>query len=218
MLGKPVTCALVCGMILAAATIVSPALACKGSTVLLKDDFSKSSRAWSGAGKTSSFVITNGKLLGKSDQGYYGIATYGAKFFPDADVCVDVVWPQVDDPSNKWAGIMFDQSTKEEGWTRYLAVINFDGTVVVHQVNKDGWLEPIPAGEFEGLKTEQGAVNTVRLVWKSTEPTISFYINDKLVGTFDATQSTGRKIGLVFNTDGTPPDLAIEFHNVLVTK
>lgn len=217
MIGRRVTCALVCSMILAAATMASPALACKGSAVLLKDDFSKVNRAWGGVNKTSSFVIADGKLLGKSDEGYFGRATWGAKYFPDADFCVDVVWPKVDDPENKWFGIMFEQTTKEEGWAYLMAAVNLDGTVVVHQVTKDGWLEPIPAGEVEGLKTEPGAVNTLRLVWKSTEPTISYYVNNKLVGTFDATQSTGRKISLFFNTNGAP-DLAIEFHNVVVTK
>ena len=216
MIGKRVTCALVCGTILAAATMVSPALACKGATVLLKDDFSKVNRAWAGTAK-SSFVIADGKLLGKSDEGYFGMAAWAAKYFPDADFCVDVVWPKVDDTENKYFGIMIQQTTKEEGWTYLMATINLDGTAVVHQVTKDGWLEPIPAGEIEGLKTEPGAVNTLRLVWKSTEPTMSYYVNNKLVGTFDATQATGRKISLFFDTNGAP-DLAIEFHNVLVTK
>ena len=212
MFGKRMTFAFASSAVLAMVIGASPALACKGSTVLFKDDFSKVNRAWtkwSNFGLT--FTIDKGKMLIKVPANEWGFVFYNGKFFPDADLCVDVVLPNVDDVANKWAGIGFDNG--DDG--TYLAAINFEGTVVVQKSSRDGWLEPIPDTQSDAVKTGPNAVNQIRVVWKSTEPAVSFYVNDMLIDTFDVDPSRGRKIGFGLQTGGAG---TVEFRNLVVTK
>jgi hypothetical protein len=211
MLPKHVTYALLASAMLAITAAASPALACKGTTVLFKDDFTKPNRAWARYPNWDfSFAANGGRLLGKAPEGKWGWLYYSASFFPDADACVDVIMPRADDAADKWAALGFDNG--EDGL--YTGTINFDGTIAVQKVTHDGWLAPIPTTESDAVKKGANAVNQIRLVWKAAEPTVSFYVNDKLIDSFDAAPLRGRKIGLGFQTSGA----TVEFRNLVVTK
>src|SRR6202035_853941 len=137
MFAKQVACAVASAVILAGST--SASLACKGSSVLFKDDFSKVNKSWQSPFKDVGFSIAGGKLLGKSDEGKIAAAIYNGTFFPDADFCADVILPQVDDPSSKSAGILL-----YAGGPWYIAHITLDGQAGVSELTPDGWLSPIP--------------------------------------------------------------------------
>lgn len=208
MFGNKVVCALASAAILAGATNAS--LACKGSTVLFKDDFSKVNKAWGGT--TNGFSISAGKMLGQSQQGYVAWAIYNAKFFPDADFCADIIMPQASDTQDKWAGLTI---VVPDGV--YWAHITLDGGAGVEEATQGSWLSPIPVAPNDAVKTDPGAVNTLRLVWKSSDPSVSFYVNDKLIDAFDGPNSKARKIGLGFQTNGDPQSV-FTVKNVVVTK
>jgi hypothetical protein len=210
MFGRKATgAAIAASIILVMATSGDPALACHGNTVLLKDDFSSVNAAWTPpAGWDVQFSIGSGKLLAKAPAQKWGMITFGTSFFPEADACVDVVLPIIGDTSNKWAGLLFEGADGH-----YVAAINFDRTVVVHKVNSDGWLDTYPTTEVDSVKRGANAVNRMRLVWNA-EPTVVFYINDKLFDTFDARANRNRRIGFAFQTGGA----TVEYRNLVVTK
>jgi hypothetical protein len=188
---------------------MSPAVACRGGTVLLKDEFAKSNSAWSKpSGWDVTFTIAGGKLQAKAPPQKWGMVTYGPSFFPEADVCVDMALPAVSDPKNKWAGLLFEGADGN-----YVAAINFDRTVVVYKVNSDGWFEAYPKTEARLVKGGANALNRIRLAWKA-EPIVSFYLNNQLFDTFDARTNRNRRIGFGFQTGGD----TVEFRNLLVTK
>jgi hypothetical protein len=207
MLGRQMAAAVLSGMILVAAT--SASLACKGSTVLFKDDFSKVNRAWQSAFRgTSPFSIADGKMLLRSEANKIAVVLNEGAFFNDADFCADIVMPQVDDASGKSAGVLLQAGP----W--YIGYITLDGQAGVSELTNDGWLNPIPSAPFDAVKTDPGAANTLRLVWKATDPTVTFYVNDKKVDSFDVPPSRGRKIGFEVESGGA----AITYQNVVVTK
>jgi len=219
MLSRLAARALTSGAILAVVIASGAAQACGGKTELFRDDFTKVNRAWAKPSNfKTEFVIGGGKMLAKNAEGEWGKITYGAKLFAEADVCVDVVVPQVDDPTDKWAGILFEGPDGN-----YIVAIGFDGTIGVHVSGPDGWLEPIPHSDFDGVKTEAKAVNRVRVVWKGPPPkgstapadsTVTVYVNDKMFETFDVAPNSNRKIGFGFQTESS----GVEFRNLVVTK
>src|SRR5205809_5099795 len=219
MFAKQVMGALVSGGILAMTMNASPALACQGTTVLFKDDFNKVDKAWTKPRNfNGQFSIGGGKLVAKSPADEWLQIAYGAKVFPEADLCVDVV---VSDEGDGYAGIGFKGSD-----AYYVAGIQFDGQVIVNAqtYGPDGtWLTPLPASENPAVKTGRGAVNRIRLVWKAPppkgsnakpDPTVSFYVNDKLIDTFDADPNANRMIAFGLETSGA----TVEFRNLVVTK
>lgn len=205
MFGRQMTCALIF-----AAAIANPALAaCGEGTVLFKDDFSKQSRAWGKSWPEMSFQIGDSKLLGKSPEGGWGYIFYGPKKFADATFCADLVLPDVSDTQNKWAGILFYGS---DGI--YILALQYDGQVGIWKTSKDGWESPIPMGQFDAVKTAPGSANTLQLVWKSKEASVSAYVNGQPLDSFDSEPDQDRHIGIAFQTEGT----TAEFHNLVVTK
>jgi hypothetical protein len=206
--------------LLAVAIGTEPAQACKGKTVLFKEDFTKPRPAWQ---KPSpdwgvTWNIGGGKMVAKSPPNEWGVISYNGKIFPEADVCVDVVFPAIDSPENKWAGIWF---TSEDGW--YTAALQFNGTVAVHSQQQGQWIDPLPETQVNGVKTGAGAVNTLRVTWKapprqgSSEPAdsnVTFYVNDQEVGSIDVDPFRGRLIGFGIQTEGQ----TVEFRNLVVTK
>ena len=91
------------------AAVASPALACKGTESLLRDEFHRSrSRLESCGGLTPARSISRmAKSRRRSDPGYAGVMMYEGDFFPAADACVDITMPDVRDPSYVWAGFNF---------------------------------------------------------------------------------------------------------------
>ena len=86
------------------AAMASPALACKGTESLLRDDFTETDPAWSVTWPdTTSFDIADGKVEARADPGTWASMWYDGDFFPAADACVDITLPDVRDPSAVWA-------------------------------------------------------------------------------------------------------------------
>ncbi len=197
------------------ALAAGPAMACKGSTVLLKEDFSKSSSAWAKSSDMSdpdwkdSVRIGGGRLLLKSPTGDFGYIYYAPHTFPDGDFCADVVMPDDSLPEAKWVGIAL---VAADG--TYVLKVSYDQRVAVSKLSPDGdWSDPVPLDYFEALKTDPGSVNTLRLVWKSGAPTFSAYVNDKKVDTIEV-EIRNPRIAIFFQTQETTS----EVRNVLVTK
>jgi hypothetical protein len=197
-----------------------PALACKGATSLLRDDFSELDPAWNTVFNTgTTFSAGGGKLALKSDPTNLGIITYEGDFYPAADACVTITSPSVRDPAGLWAGLLL--TLGDGSWL--MPRIFLDGTAGVTRLSGPGWLNPVPPRKFAGVKTGANAANTIRIVWSgppaqnSKAPAnqdVSFFINDQSFIKFKAAPNADRKIGLVAVSEGN----TFQFSNLAITQ
>jgi len=198
------------------AAVASPALACKGTESLLRDDFTEADPSWNvWWPDTSSFDIADGKVAAKTEPDYIGIMLYEGDFFPAADACVDITMPDVRDPSNVWAGLTFLDAT----YANWIVYLTPDGQAGAKKLTNDGWLNPVKAKAYDSIK--QGEANSLRLVWSgpptgtaAADPTVQVFINDQPVFKFKVKPNANRQIGLIAATEGD----TFEFSNLSITR
>ena len=197
------------------AAMASPALACKGTESLLRDDFTETDPAWSVTWPdTTSFDIADGKVEARADPGTWASMWYDGDFFPAADACVDITLPDVRDPSAVWAGFFF-----YSGDATYIVYLTPDGMAGVWRLTNAGWLSPVKAKAYDAIKT--GEANTVRVVWsgpptgtEAANPTVQVFINDQPVFKFKVKPNANRQIGLAVQSEGD----VFEFSNLSITQ
>jgi hypothetical protein len=197
------------------AAVASPALACKGTESLLRDDFTEADPAWNvWWPDTSSFDIADGKVEAKADPGLWAAMMYEGAFFPAADACVDITLPDVRDPSVVWAGLVF-----WAGDANVIVYLTPDGKAGVTKVNNQGWLNPVKAKAYDAIKT--GEANTLRVVWSGpatgtapADPSVQVFINDQPVFKFKVKPNENRQLGLAIASEGD----TLEFTNLSVTQ
>ncbi|MGH9697471.1 MAG: family 16 glycoside hydrolase [Bryobacteraceae bacterium] len=199
------------------AALATPALACKGAESLLRDDFTDADPAWAVTWPdTSSFDIGGGKLAAKNDPGTWASLWYNGAFFPAADACVDITLPDVRDPSNVWAGLIF-----WSGDASYVVYLTPDAKAGVWRVTNAGWLSPVPAKANDAIKT--GQANTLRVVWsgppaagstQAADPIVHVFVNDQEVFKFKVKPNDNRQVGLAIQSEGD----TFEFSNLSITQ
>jgi len=200
------------------AALASPALACKGTESLLRDEFTDTDVSWNVYWPdTSSFEIGDGKVVASAQPGYWGLMMYDGSFFPAADACVDITMPSVRNPANIWAGISFFS-----GDATYVVYLTPDGKAGVTRANAQGWLDPVKAKAYDAIKTD--GPNTLRVVWSgppasgSTDPanpTIEVSVNDQPLFKFKVKPNANRQLGFGVSTEG---ESGVEFSNLSVTQ
>jgi hypothetical protein len=178
------------------ALVASPALACKGEETLLSGF---SSPGWVMEPQNSIDIADGTASTSSKFAGLF----YEGGFFPEADVCVDVMFPEEREPSD--AGFYLFA-----GDNQYLLFVLADGRVALVIVTPEGDLRPVPLHPAEGFRV--GEANTLRVVW-GAEPHGQLFINDQLAFEFPFLQK-GRKIGIMAHSQGGN----IEFSNLSVTK
>jgi hypothetical protein len=200
------------------AVVASPALACKGTESLLRDEFTETDPSWNvWWPDTSSFDIADGKVAAKVDPGYWAVMMYDGDFFPAADACVDINIPEVRDPTYVFAGLTF-LDEKSASWIVYLTP---DGKAGVAKVTGDGWLYPVKPKAFDSIK--QGETNTLRVVWSGppaagstdpADPTVQVFVNDEAIFKFKVKPNGNRTLGFAIQTEGE----TVEYSNLAITR
>jgi hypothetical protein len=171
--------------VLVLAASAGPALACKGSTVILQDNFQTAEPDWHGTGS-----IANGHAVVTSTPFYdgqtfvsatFGGMFYGAKHIDSGDACVDMVGPQVADPTNAAAGIMFGFTDIDSFWVFFARQ---DGQAALYHFlpfdqngGTQATLIPIAYQPSVALKHGGGVTNTLRVSWNGKSG--ATYINDQ---------------------------------------
>jgi hypothetical protein len=210
-----VTSALMTSALFAMAVAASPALACKGSTTLLRDDFTDEDPAWNI--QDSNVQIANGALKLKSEPGKIYNLMYQGQDFPGADACVEMITPAVKDPAGVFGGLSFWGGGK---WN--IVYVAPDGTAGVTAFNNSGWTNPVPNRKFDGVKTGANAVNTIRVTWKAppaqgakdpADPNVTVFINDKQFIKFKVQPNGDRSVGLYVQSEGA----TYQFKNLNIT-
>ena len=206
---------LVTSVLVAIAFASGPALACKGREVLFEDKFQEEDAAWDIAGSEGAAVtIGGGHLEIKAKEGWSRMVLYGGATFREGDICVDLVMPQIKDPSA--AGMLF----WAEGYPSLFAFwLNTAGEakIIRRQVAKDkvdtstitDWTAA-PA-----VKKNPGATNQLRVVLKGNNA--STFINDRPFKNFKGVGSYGAQIGLFGWSEKSQPT-AWQFTSVVVTE
>jgi hypothetical protein len=207
---------------LLAGTVVSfmaagSAFACKGTTTLLRDDFTDEDPAWNI--QDNGAQIGGGVLKITSDPGKNYWLIYGGDNYPTADACVEMIAPSGGKPDpDIFAGLAFWGGGK---WN--IVEIATDGTAGVYGTNNSGWTTPVPQRKFDGIKTGPGASNTIRITWKgpppsnskeAPDPNVTVYINDKQFIKFKVTPNADRNIGIYVQSEGG----TYQFKNLNVTQ
>jgi hypothetical protein len=198
------------------AAVASPALACKGTESLLRDEFTEVDPSWNPWWPdVGSWDIADGKVTAKVDPNYASFMMYEGDFFPAADACVDITLPDVRDPSYIWGGLTFFDAT----FANYIVFITPDGQAGVKKLTNDGWLNPVKAKAYDSIKP--GEANTLRLVWSgpaagtaAADPTVQVFINDQPAFKFKVKPNGNRQIGLAADTEGD----TVEFSNLSITR
>jgi len=199
------------------AVVSTSALACKGQTSLLRDDFTDEDPAW-GLQDMKGVVIADGAMKITADQNSVMHPIYGGANFPAADACVDIVAPAAFVKDLTFGG--FGLWTAR-GWV--FIQINSDATAEVSGVQNNIWLHPVPPRKFDAIKAGPGAVNNLRVVWKGPpeqdsndppDPTVTVYINGKLFVKFKTPPNLDRSLALAAQTNGT----TYQFKNLNVTQ
>jgi hypothetical protein len=206
--------------VFAVALVSSPALACKGATTLLRDDFSDPS--WSEQfTDTPSFQLGGGKAVAKTPEQKWQILFYQGDFYPAGDACVTITGPSAAprDPSIVNAGIVL-QDGRGDWWAPGIFA---DGSVSIDRLANAGWLHPVPKRKFGAVKTGANAVNVLRVVWSGPPPdgsntppdlNVTVFVNDQQFVVFKMAPNPDRLFGLFADTEGT----TYQFSNVLITK
>ena len=200
------------------AGVASPALACKGTDSLLRDEFTEADPSWNvWWPDTSSFDIADGKVAAKVDPGYWAVMMYDGDFFPAADACIDITIPAVGDPTTVWAGLTF----LDEKYANWIVYLTPDGKAGVAKVTNDGWLYPVKAKAYDSIKQEEA--NTLRVVWsgppaagstEAADPTVQVFVNDEALFKFKVKPNANRQVGVAIQTEGE----TVEFSNLAITR
>jgi hypothetical protein len=214
------------------AASAGPALACKGSTVILQDNFQTADPNWHGtvsiAGGQATVTQTpfyDGQNL---VQETFGGAFYGGKHIDSGDACVDFVGPQVSNPTNASAGIVFGFVdtlsywvfyAREDGQAALLNVLPFADSGGVQ-----ARLTPIAYQPSAALKRGAGVTNTLRVTWSGN--TGATYINDQPFWPFAIAQPfqntfVGLHVGIGFPSTYSAQDsvpMSYQFSNLKITS
>jgi hypothetical protein len=173
----------------------SPSLACKGKNVLFEDNFAEVDPAWDVWDQTK---IEDGALKITATAGRIAEIFYKADSYEKADICVDAIVPDVTDPKNQGsASLLFEAQSYNDFYALYVSPAN--GTVSVARLFKNKWLYPVPSRKVDGINTQPGAKNTLRVTLNGARATA--YVNEHKIADFriNATEGGGF-VGL--NVDG----------------
>ena len=183
MLSKSVTAVLV----VVAAAMSSPALACKSPTLIFSDDFQTPDSAW--LADNGTFAESGGKAQLTAPANQLGEAHYEGFFADSGDLCVDSTAPAVKDLSTVSGGLVFGMTDFSNF---YVFLVQGDGQAAIVRRQNNGWLVPVPNKPAPGFKS--GATNTLRVTWKGGAG--AAYVNDQLVFNFKYQPFTNGKFGL----------------------
>lgn len=200
---------LVTGVVVAIGLAASPALACKGKTVLFEDNFKDADPAWA-SGEGFSIEFGQAKIAVKPNGGLTSL--YGGSLFENADMCVDVTIPEAKHPSYTAGGIVF---WAQDYGNYYGLFIDANGGGAVVRLQNGKWLYPVSWRKSDGVKVGTGQVNALRVTLKGN--TGVAYINDKQFAMFKGQPpANGSQFGLHGESEADRQN-AWSFANVKIT-
>jgi hypothetical protein len=151
------------GALIAAMLVSTSALACKGKTVLLEDDFMVADPGWS-----NSIVIGGGTAKLTAERDEFVVELHSANDYGDADICVDVMLPQ-EGGDDAWGGIAF-WAEHEDNF--YWYTMNAIGAVEVRRFRNNKWLTPMKERRVPRVDARPGTTHTLRVTVQGSKATL----------------------------------------------
>jgi hypothetical protein len=206
-----VTFKLLAWAILAAVFAASPAVACKGKSVLFQDSFVKANPAWEMFDQTK---IQGGAMEITATAGHIAPIFYKGESYDKVDICVDAIVPDVSDPKNQGvSSLLFEGQGYDDFYAFYVSPAF--GTATISRLLKNKWLHPVPVRKVDGIVSQHGGKNTLRITLNGAHATA--YVNDNKIVDFLINASAGGGfVGLEVDGGETAP-VTWSFKNFKVT-
>lgn len=187
-------------------------LACKGTQVLLEDNFATLDPAWGEA--NANMNVGNGKLVIQPGINSSYVLINQANLFEDMDACVKVTQVKSDDPTYS-AGLVFWAKDSSD---YYYLLVTGDGWFSVKRWVNQRSLSPVPWRESASIKKGLGQTNELRVVTKGAQAMV--FINDTQVVSFNGQPPQGGSfIGMIaFSPEKATNKNVWEFSDLKVTK
>lgn len=197
------------GILVAAALVFasSPASAlCDPDTALFEDDFAFLDVSWGDA--DDSIGVEDGTLVVRGNGGVVNLETKNE----GASICVDMTIVSAPKIPNSPTGLVFWW----QDWDNYYSLFIWaDGWLEVRRM-VDGTSKTVFTEEVDALKTGAGATNSIELMLRSKDATVS--VNTKTVRRFKAKQpKQGGAVGLFGISPNGAPAL-FSFDNFVVNE
>lgn len=195
--------------VVAVGLMSGPALACKGTSVLLEDNFRQVDAAWDQA---DWFSIGAGQAKITPDKGYGLTVFYNGTLFENADMCVDLTMPEIGNPDETIGGVVF----WGDDYSNYYGLfVSGHGTAAILRYQNKRWLAPVRWRKVD-MKPQAGASNTLRV--KMDGNTAQTFINDKPFALIKgAPKQGGSLIGFHAESESAKPDTWI-YSNLKITN
>jgi hypothetical protein len=179
-----ITTALLFGLL---SQLPAAAATCPG-TVVLQDSFNTANPTLNLAANDSATIAIQG---GKAEVSilkatFARTEIYSGLRFGDANICVTVATPATDKSEKQDAGIVF----WADGFGSYYTFeITPGGMFSVAQLSSGKWIYPVHMTASPAIVQGTGKSNTVRVLTKGN--TVTLFVNDQQVGTFDGMPPAG---------------------------
>jgi hypothetical protein len=196
---------------LAAGGLLStPAVACKGKSILYRDDFRKVAPGWD---SQEWFSIGGGRAMMRPDVGKALTVMLHGATFDEADICADVVMARPANPAKPFAGVVFWADNYSN---LYGLFVNLAGNAAIVRVQDRKWSLLVPWRRLEGMQTRPGGVNTLRVTLKGNSATA--YVNDQTFVSFTGVRpQDGGMIGFHGESEQSQADTWM-FANLKITE
>ena len=158
-------------LLVASSLAATPALACKGKSILYRDDFRKVDPAWD---RHDWFSIGSGRAQMTPEIGKALTIVLNGATFDQADLCADIVMADPANPQKPFAGVVF---WVQDYGNLYGFMVSAAGTAAIVRAQNRKWALPVAWRKVPGLRTRPGAVNTLRITINADNATT--YINDQ---------------------------------------
>ncbi|MBI2485449.1 MAG: hypothetical protein HYW01_00515 [Deltaproteobacteria bacterium] len=188
------------------------AFACKGSQVLLEDNFSTLDPAW--GEKSANLSVSSGKLIVQPEVNSSYVLLNQGNIFEDIDACVKLTQVKSDDPTYSAGLIFWAKDTSDY----YYFLVTSDGWYSVKRWVNQRSLAPVDWRKSPAIKNGLGQTNHLRVVTKGNKATV--YVNDTELITFSGQPPQGGSfVGMIaFSPEKATNKNVWEFSELKVTK
>jgi len=186
--------------------------ACKGSQVLLEDNFSTLDPAW--GEKSANLSVSSGKLIVQPEVNSSYVLLNQGNIFEDIDACVKLTQVKSDDPTYSAGLIFWAKDTSDY----YYFLVTSDGWFSVKRWVNQRSLAPVDWRKGPAIKNGLGQTNHLRVLTKGNQGTI--YVNDTELITFSGQPPQGGSfVGMIaFSPEKATNKNVWEFSELKVTK
>jgi hypothetical protein len=190
------------------ALVSSQGVACKGKNVVFEEDFIAPNPAWS-----QNLMIDSGTARITAEKNGLRIELYRGATFANTAICVDVILPEAEDPSQTWGGLVFWSGDISD---YYLFSLSADGWVDVTQERDGKKSTAVEEREVDGIDAVPGSKHTLEVRLDGTNA--SLFVDDIPVANFKGDPLVGKNFIGLASDSGKDEQITWVFSHLRVTN